>query len=144
MNAEQYYRDAASHTLAGFQLIEESLKSYIGYYHEMVRRLLPAEVAYRYSRADVQNAALGKLVNIFGKINPNEMLICQLRAHIKVRDELAHTAFLHLYGELPPQQELKSRASSFIQVSKNLGELLGNLNEESNVIVKMNLKHKSF
>jgi hypothetical protein len=140
MNAEQHYRDAASHTLAGFQLIEESLKSYIGYYHEMIRRLLPTEVAYRHSRAEIQDAALGKLVNIFGKINSNEVLISQLRTHIKVRNELAHTAFLHLYGELPPQQELKSRTASFIQISENLGELLGNLNEESNVIVKANLK----
>ncbi len=55
------YQDAASHALAGFQLIEGGLKDYIGIYHKIVRRLLPDRPAYKHTRKDVEEVALGRL-----------------------------------------------------------------------------------
>jgi hypothetical protein len=142
MNAEQDYRRAATHALAGFQLIEEGLKTYVGQFHETVRKLLPAEIAYLHSQTDIQDAALGKLVNVFSKINSNKQLVAQLRALVKTRDELAHKAFLHLYGTRPAAEELASKTSTFIEVAALVGELLRSLNAESLKVVGVRPKRR--
>ena len=105
MSTAQYYRESASHALAGFQLLEEGLKSYVGTYHDTVRKFLPDKLVYRYSRQDIQDAALGKLVGVFSKISANDKLISELRTLTKTRDDLAHKAFVHLYGVVPPADD---------------------------------------
>lgn len=135
MTPEDYYREAASHALAGFQLLEEGLKSYIGCYYETVRQLLPETISYRYQKLDIQEAALGKLVSVFSKINSNDELVFELRKLVKTRDDLAHRAFVHLYGSLPPAKDLQSKASTFIDVAAQIGELLKSLNTETVKVV---------
>ena len=46
MDIEQQYREAASHALAGFQLVEQQLKEYIGYYYDAVRFLLNGKLSF--------------------------------------------------------------------------------------------------
>jgi hypothetical protein len=128
---EQYFRESATHALAGFQLVEEALKSYIGQYRDAVRRFLPEKLTYRYARQDVQEAALGKLVNVFAKVTPNDKLVAELRGLVKARDDLAHKAFVNLYGPKPSEEEFRKRGDAFIQVARRLGNILGELHEES-------------
>jgi hypothetical protein len=137
MAAEHFYRESATHALAGFQLVEEALKSYIGYYHETVRQFLPEKLSYRYSRQDVQDAALGKLVNVFAKISSNDKLISELRTLIKVRDDLAHKAFIALYGQLPPEDELKKRGDTLLKIAERVGLILGELHDDSLALVAL-------
>lgn len=137
MASEQFYRESAVHALAGFQLIEEALKSYIGFYHETVRQCLPEKLTYRYSRQDVQEAALGKLVSVFGKVSSNDKLISELRTLVKTRDELAHKAFVNLYGPQPSQEEFANRGSALLKVAERLGLILGELNTDSMALVAL-------
>ena len=123
--------------MAGFQLIEEALKSYIGYYHETVRQFLPEKLSYRYSRQDVQDAALGKLVNVFAKVSSNDKLVSELRTLVKTRDDLAHKAFLNLYGPVPPEDELKKRGDALLKVAERVGLILGELHDDSLSLVAL-------
>ena len=131
MATEQYYRESATHALGGFQLVEEALKSYIGQYHDVVRKFLPKGFTYRYARQDVQDAALGKLVNVFAKVSPNDKLIVELRGLVKTRDDLAHKAFVNLYGPKPSEEELRKRGDRFVEVAERLGNILGELHDDS-------------
>jgi hypothetical protein len=131
MASEQFYRESAVHALAGFQLIEEALKSYIGYYHETVRQCLPEKLTYSYSRQDVQDAALGKLVSVFGKVSSNDALILELRTLVKTRDDLAHKAFVNLYGPPPAEEDFEKRGAALLKVAERLGLILEELNKDS-------------
>ena len=97
MNTEDQYREAVSHALAGFQLIEASLKSYVEEYHAAIRRHLPATLTYEYGRTDVEEASLGKLVNLFSRMNGNTGLIEKLRRLQRQRDVRQHRHQLHVH-----------------------------------------------
>ena len=131
MEQEGQYRDAVSHALAGFQLIEESLKDYIGFYHDAVRKLLPPTITYGSSRRDIQDAALGKLINVFSKCRGNQAFISDLRSLTSTRDELAHKALVGLYGTVPEPSDLEAKAASFQKKAETISELLAKLNKES-------------
>lgn len=131
MAGEQYYKESATHALAGFQLVEEALKSYIEQYHDAVRKFLPEKLTYRYGRQDVQEAALGKLVNVFAKVNANDKLIAELQALVATRNDLAHKALVNLYGQKPSEDEFQKRGDGFVEVAERLGNILGELHEQS-------------
>jgi len=131
MDQERQYRDAVSHALAGFQLIEESLKDYIGFYHDAVRKLLPSTITYGSSRRDIQDAALGKPINVFSKCCGNQALILDLRSLTSTRDELAHKALIGLYGTAPDPSDLEGKAASLQKTAESISELLAKLNKES-------------
>lgn len=130
MDREQQYRDAVSHALAGFQLVEEALKDYIGIYHEAVRRLLPSTITYGSSRKDIQDAALGKLINVFAKSCGDQALITELRSLISTRDELAHRALLTLYGSAQEPSDLAERSAALQKFAEQISGLLGQINKE--------------
>ena len=131
MNNIDEYRYAVTNALAGFQLIEESLKGYIEFYHETVRRFLPEEIAYDYSRKDVQDAALGKLTNVFSKITKNRQLISDLRSLQRMRDELAHTALIELFGSPPSSPFFEHKTSELVELGQRLSSILGQINKAS-------------
>lgn len=74
MTDQEYFRNIASHALAGFQLIEVGLKDYIADYHDKVRASLPSNMTYKYGARDVEDAPLGKLITLFERTNSNEVL----------------------------------------------------------------------
>lgn len=131
MEREQQYRDAVSHALAGFQLIEEALKDYLGFYHVAVRKLLPSALTYKSSRKDIQDSALGKLINVFAKSSGNVRLISELRSLTNTRDQLAHKALLDLYGTADNQVDLEIRSAALHRAAVKISELLDLINKES-------------
>ncbi len=131
MDAAQRYRNAVSHALAGFQLVEEGLKDYLGFYYATVRRLLPDELAFGYARDDIKDAALGKLINVSSKVCSNTALIAELRTLIKVRDDLAHRALIDLYGNGAQTQDLELKTKALFQTAERINTLLKQVNEES-------------
>jgi hypothetical protein len=130
MNSRDRYKEASTHALAGFQIIEESLKDYIGHYYDAVRKVLDAKLHFQYSRSDIDQAALGKLLSIFCKINKNEDLVKDLRKLIKHRDDLAHKALVHLYGEPKSDAEFDAMTDSAIEIAEKLGSLMATVRQE--------------
>ena len=135
MNSRDHYKEASTHALAGFQLIEEGLKDYIGHYYDAVRKRLNGKLHFEYRRTDIDQAALGKLLSIFCKINGNEDLVKQLRKLLKHRDDLAHKALVHLYGTPKSDSEYAAMSDSAIETASKLGELMSVLHQEINRVV---------
>jgi hypothetical protein len=137
MTSPDQYRDLVAHALAGFQLVEASLKDYISDYHDKVRSCLPPGMVYDYHRSDIQDAALGKLVEVFNKTNRNKELVGSLRKLQASRDNLAHRALTKLYGRRTPaeEQELREQAPGFVALAEQLSELLGNVHNEHVLLV---------
>ncbi len=130
------YQEVASHALAGFQLIEGGLKDYIGIYHGLVRKLLPSGLAYKYSRKDVEEVALGRLINIFSKLSTNDALVGALRAQVALRDELAHRAFLNLYGHGDNAEDLISQTDRLVDVAQQIVGLLEAIHNECKTLAR--------
>src|SRR5688572_10988832 len=97
-SAKENYRESVTHALGGFQLVEEGLKTYIDLYYETARQLLVGKLHFGFDKAEVQEAPLGRLLQIFSRINPNKELIAELKALVKDRNQAAHQAFVCLYG----------------------------------------------
>lgn len=131
MNEKERYKEAAAHTLAGFQLVEERLKQYIGYYYDAVRSLLRGQLSFQYTREEINEAALERLTQIFAKITTNEDLVKRIRILIKHRNEVAHRALVYLYGEPKSDREFKADTEAFIEVSEKLGVILDDLLRET-------------
>ncbi len=130
MTDQADYRDAASHALAGFQLIEASLKQYIGYYHDAVRHLVCGKLSYKHKQSDIDEAPIERLLKVFAKINSNDLLIRNLRKLVKHRNEIAHKALVHLYHPTKSDEEFEKLKGEMIQVAEQLSRLLGELNGE--------------
>ena len=124
MNAADLYRDSATHALAGFQLVEEMLKSYLEHHFNAVRRILAGRIDFNFHRDDYKEAPLGRLVQLFSKLCGNEKLVLDLRAAVRDRDHLAHRAFLRLYDIPPPSDEeflsLCEEANRMMNVNSDL------------------------
>jgi hypothetical protein len=137
MNVKQQYHDAATHALAGFQLVEESLKQYIGIYYDAVRFLLKNQLSFQYKREEINDAALERLTNLFSKINANKELVERIRPLIKNRNDVAHRALVHLYGKPKPDAEYKVGIDEFIEVAQKIGVILEDLHKETLIVKKL-------
>jgi len=130
VNDSEHYREIASHALAGFQLIEASLKDYIADYHDKVRDSLPSGMTYLYSGTDVQDLALGRLVSVFAKLNNNKALIKKLQNLQKERDNLAHRALVKLYGPASVTEDFSAQILLLTVLAEQLGQLLSDVLDE--------------
>lgn len=80
--------------LAFLQMIEEGLRLYVGTAEEIIEAAAPYGVAFRVDRKRILSASLGKLIDMFAKLNRNEPLISRLRQLPKHRNYIAHAAFM--------------------------------------------------
>ncbi|MEJ2793958.1 hypothetical protein WAE56_11100 [Iodobacter sp. LRB] len=124
MTEEEHYRDIAIHALAGFQLIEVVLKDYIADYHDKVREFLPVDMVYEHKADEVTNAPLGKLLDIFGKINANKQLVVELRNLQSKRNDLAHRALVKLYWPAKNEFDFSGNSTQLDGLADDLGGLI--------------------
>jgi hypothetical protein len=129
-SAKDGYRDIVTHTLAGFQLLEEGLKKYIDSHYGAIRILVKGRVHFAFDRKDIDQAPLGKLCNIFAKVCANQDLVKRLRALIKHRDEIAHRALTHLYGSNTSDAELQAMWDEYVEVSNQVSDALTDVHAE--------------
>src|SRR5213592_2211346 len=88
------YFEALSDALTAFQMIEESLKSTITTCYKHIEVKVKDEFRFGYSRVDVENLPLGKLLEIYRRLTDNTELITELQALPKDRNHIAHRAFV--------------------------------------------------
>lgn len=87
-------------------------------------------MVYKYGRQDIEEAALGKLVTIFERMNGNSTLIEKLRKLKSQRDELAHRALTNLYGRERETFKFDEHIDRLVDLANNLGLLIEDLNKE--------------
>lgn len=95
----ELYSSGANQVLAGFQIIEESLKNYIECHFNFTRAFLNGRLHFDFRREDYQEAALGRLIQVFSKLCNDKKLIIDLRSLVQRRDHIAHKALLKLYDD---------------------------------------------
>lgn len=124
MEVKNRYQEAATHALAGFQLVEERLKEYIGYHYDAVRALLAGRIAFLHKREEIENASLERLTTAFAHITLNAELVKEIRALTRIRNEVAHRALIHLYGPRTDEEEMAQNIQQFIEVADKLSKIM--------------------
>jgi len=97
--AYRQYALAVQSILTDFQFIEESLKMYLGLSFRLIKRRIHKDIPFSFSRKDVQNLPLRKLISEFKKLNSNNDLGARLSKLTQVRNRIAHQSFLHTFKE---------------------------------------------
>ena len=83
--------------LIDFQFIEECLKMSITTADKIIQKNVAPYFQYNYNRKDIENFALGKLVERYSKMSNNHSLVTHIRELMKERDNIAHKGFyLHM------------------------------------------------
>ncbi|WP_269620643.1 hypothetical protein [Zhongshania sp. BJYM1] len=131
MKQEQhFYNDRTVGLLTSFQLLELSLKLYIGTSYDYIHMLVGEHIHFDFSISDVENYPLERLLNVFGKLNGNEDLKKRLNKLRTERNYIAHEALLVTVGSNPNMETLQNKAEDFFYLEDELSECLKLVTEE--------------
>jgi len=131
---KKFYKDRTIGILTNFQLLELSLKLYIGKSYDYIHALVHEKVHFDFSIYDVENYPLERLLNIFGKLNGNEELKKRLNKLRNERNYVAHEALLVTVGSNADMDTLHKKAEDFFYLEDEVSECLGLLVEELKVL----------
>ena len=92
--AQKFYKDRTIGLLTSFQLLELTLKLYIGTSYDYIHALVQDRIHFDFSVEDVENFPLERLLNVFGKLNGNEELKKRLNKLRQERNYIAHEALI--------------------------------------------------
>lgn len=91
--------DELPSALMNFQFLEESLKQYLGRSHVMISTVVKPFLTYSVSPASrLESWPLGKLIEAFADFNDNQDLLRNLRKLPKIRNFIAHQAYVSVSG----------------------------------------------
>ena len=107
------YKARTVDLLTNFQLLELSLKLYIGTSYDYIHMLVEEHIHFDFSITDVENYPLERLLNIFGKLNGNEELKKRLNRLRRERNYIALEALLVTMGSNPNMRTLHKKAEDF-------------------------------
>ncbi len=127
---QQFYKDRTVSLLTSFQLLELSLKLYIGTSYDYIHMLVEDHIHFDFSISDVENYPLERLLTLFSKLNGNEELKKRLNKLRKERNYIAHEALLVTVGSNPNMDTLHKKAEDFFYLEDELSECLKLVTEE--------------
>lgn len=127
---QTFYRDRTVSLLTNFQLLELSLKMYIGTSYGYIQMLVEEHIHFDFSINDVESYPLERLLNVFGKLNGNEDLKKRLNKLRGERNYIAHEALLVTIGSNPNMETLHKKAEDFFYLEDELSECLKLVTEE--------------
>ena len=113
--------------IALFQVLELSLKFYIGANYLYISEKVGKEIAFKYSFIDLHNASLERLLTIFAKFNDNSEFQKRLNKLKESRDLVAHRSMI-LSSESMPKNLKKFTVGyeenpiDYVEVNKELVE----------------------
>ncbi|RZG06785.1 hypothetical protein EXT48_07465 [Pseudoalteromonas sp. CO348] len=131
MKQEQdFYKQRTVALLTNFQLLELTLKMYIGTSYDYIRMLVSDHIQFDYSVEDVESFPLEHLLNVFAKLNDNKELQKRLNKLRKERNYIAHEALIVTIGSNPNMDTLHKKAEDFFYLEDELMECLKLLTDE--------------
>lgn len=128
------YREGASHALAGYQLIESLLKTYISNHFKIVKFILGNQLYFGFTGNEYEQAPLERLVNIFSKLCNDDQLIRELRNEITHRNHIAHQSMLIMYSKR------KLGVEQFISLND---EMVKRNNTIANLLDRLHIAHEN-
>jgi len=99
LEARKAYNEVVGYVLWQFQLIEETLKTYLDITFDLIRARTSDVLVCKWSRRDLENAPLGRLINQFEQFTDDDPLVLDLRALSEERNHCAHRAFVRARRE---------------------------------------------
>lgn len=132
--AQKFYKDRTIGLLTNFQLLELSLKLYIGRSYEFIHALVEDRIHFGFSVDDVESYPLERLLNLFGKLNTNDELKKRLNKLRSERNYIAHEALLVTIGSNPNMDTLHKKAEDFFYLEDELAECIGLLTKERELL----------
>jgi hypothetical protein len=85
----EFYLQVA-YSLGCCQMLEQELKNYIGTVFSIIKEQIGETIPFRYDKKDVENHALGRLIETYKKLSNDIPTIRRLEAFKESRDMLAH------------------------------------------------------
>jgi len=76
-----------------FQMIEEALKVVVGLSYEIIQATAPAPISFTFQPSELNDAALGTLRKLYGRVSKNQATMTRLSEIASWRDYCAHRAF---------------------------------------------------
>lgn len=135
--------ERAFNLLAQFQLIEFSLKFYIGIADEIIRCRVTNIIPYRDDGGSLDKAPLERLLKLFKRINGNDQLQKNIALLIDRRNEIAHRMLLPHVGISRrdedwrgEHQKLRETEQSVEHVMKALAKEIRKIKKAHSVIVE--------
>lgn len=136
-SSEENYKEGVILVLAGYQLIESSLKTYLKNYFTIVRYIVPTDLHFGFDGKDYETAALGTLLKVFSKVCGDSNLVADLKSIISHRDNIAHKAALILFQKEPlSEKEFDVLAEQVSAEGKVITQLIERLRETHNKLEK--------
>ncbi|PSW58193.1 hypothetical protein [Photobacterium leiognathi] len=121
---QEFYREKTVGLLTNFQLLELSLKMYIGKSYDFIHTLVGDRIHFDFSIEDVENYPLERLLNTFVKLNDNKELHKRLNKLRKLRNYIAHEALLVTIGNNPNMDTLHDKSREFFELEDELSDCL--------------------
>jgi hypothetical protein len=118
------YKSTVLRILGGFQTLEFCLKLYIGLAYRLIARCVNGKIHFDYSFSDVETLSLGRLLEIFEKLNANQDLITRLKKLRQERNEIAHKSLLIAMGSNYDLEALDAADEAFFYLEDEVSECL--------------------
>ena len=125
------YKDTTLRLLGSFQLLEFALKIYIGLSYKVVQTQVEGLVHFDYTEDDLNDLPLGRLLNLFKKLNSNSELLVRLQKLQSERNHIAHRSLLITMGPLYDRGAVEDKYNEYWILEDELVECLQALNNES-------------
>lgn len=139
MNPKQRYKHQIYHSLAGFQLLEQSIKDYLAAYYYAIKLALISELKlpFEYSVNRFDNMPLGTLHKELAKAKPKDEVIIKIESLFPKRKLLAHKSLALVYDTSQTDEQLESEVNSYIEVSKEISLINKYLNIETKNLIEL-------
>lgn len=123
------YLASVMQAIAAFQMIEEGLKICIGLSHQVLEQVAPSPITFKVDATKINEAPLGKLIELFSQVSTNEQLIKDLKKVRPWRNFCAHNAFSHeflnTHGESGFDDRKESELKLVVESCQNILERIG-------------------
>jgi hypothetical protein len=138
MQNDVEYKLKTLQLLGSFQTLELSLKIYIAKSYDIIRKRLNGDFPYEYRYSDIENLPLGKLLQIFEKINVNKSLHKDIKVLAKDRNILAHKSLHFTHETLRNLLDLNidDQINNYEKIEIELNKCLITMSEELENIFK--------
>lgn len=122
-----YQQWSLPEALLYFQLIEQALKEIILLHHKLIQIRLDGFSTYNYSENSINDAAMGRLIDLFKVFCEDSEFIKLLRSVKTDRDRIAHKGYLEIHP---------SHTGDYL-ITKEISKVKNSVNKASVVLSRL-------
>lgn len=128
------YKTATLRILGSFQLLEFALKVYIGSAYSVIKKSIGNKIHFDYCPKDVEEYPLGRLLNVFSKLNANKELISRLNNLRAERNHIAHRSLIVTMGPMYDIGAVEDKYHEYFWLEDELTDCLKLIIDEARLL----------